>query len=116
MVSCVQRLRTALSRGPSAKAWYRRVLSGLCGLYLLSALLFSALFVILEADHDCEGHGCGVCLQLQACLSGLQDTGAPVAAVSAPRLLAVADSGRILAESFRPPAITLQSLYVRMDE
>ena len=30
-------------------------------------MLFSALFIALEADHDCCGEGCAVCAQIRAC-------------------------------------------------
>lgn len=30
-------------------------------------MLFSVLFIALEADHDCCGEGCAVCAQIQAC-------------------------------------------------
>jgi len=30
-------------------------------------LLFSALFIVLEADHDCHGENCRVCMQIRLC-------------------------------------------------
>lgn len=30
-------------------------------------MLFSVLFIALEADHDCCGEGCAVCTQIRAC-------------------------------------------------
>lgn len=30
-------------------------------------MLFSVLFIALEADHDCCGDGCAVCAQIQVC-------------------------------------------------
>ncbi len=30
-------------------------------------MLFSVLFIALEADHDCCGEGCAVCAQIQVC-------------------------------------------------
>ncbi len=38
-------------------------------LVLLAAciMLFSVLFIGLEADHDCCGEGCAVCAQIQVC-------------------------------------------------
>ena len=94
----------------------RRFLSALCGLYLLGTILFSSLFVIVEADHDCDGHDCPVCLQIQASLDFARQTGplpvgdevGPSAGPSVPERFSVRD--------YRAPATTLQSLYVRMDE
>ncbi len=38
-------------------------------LALLAAfiMLFSVLYIALEADHDCCGEGCSVCAQIRAC-------------------------------------------------
>lgn len=30
-------------------------------------MLFSVVYIALEADHDCCGEGCAVCAQIQAC-------------------------------------------------
>ncbi len=30
-------------------------------------MLFSVLFIAMEADHDCCGEGCAICAQIQAC-------------------------------------------------
>ena len=30
-------------------------------------MLFSVLFIALEADHDCCGEDCAICAQIQAC-------------------------------------------------
>ncbi len=38
-------------------------------LALLAAfiMLFSVLFIALEADHDCRGEDCAICAQIQVC-------------------------------------------------
>ncbi len=36
-------------------------------------MLFSVLFIALEADHDCCGEGCAVCLQIRVCKDLLRD-------------------------------------------
>jgi len=106
----------ALHRMFGAIAVSRRVVSAFCGVILLAALLFSSLFVVAESDHDCEGDGCPVCLLLQACVSGFQQTGMlPHEDAFVTCQFAVRD--QVFRElGFRSPAITLQSLYVRIDE
>lgn len=34
---------------------------------LALVMLFSVLFIVLEADHDCCGEGCSICTQIAAC-------------------------------------------------
>lgn len=36
-------------------------------LLLALVMLFSAVYIVLEADHDCGGEDCLVCAQLRAC-------------------------------------------------
>lgn len=36
-------------------------------LAVAAALLFSALFIIIEADHDCAGEDCAVCAVIAVC-------------------------------------------------
>ena len=37
------------------------------------AMLFSALFVVFEAEHDCHGELCKICAQVQVCLRTLDN-------------------------------------------
>ena len=41
-------------------------------LLLAFVMLFSVLFLVLEAEHDCCGEGCLVCALLRACESFLR--------------------------------------------
>lgn len=44
-------------------------------LTVIFAVLFSAGFVIAEADHDCAGEGCLICCQISVCENILKDAG-----------------------------------------
>ena len=48
--------------------------------FLAAAVLFSALFVVLEADHDCDDENCSVCAQIGVCEDLLRQAGACLAA------------------------------------
>ena len=64
----------------------RRVLSLLVCAGLILALLASSLFIIVEADHDCLGEGCGICehmAEVQALLRGMAHLGIAVLTVHA---------------------------------
>ena len=41
---------------------------------LALVMLFSALFIVLEADHDCHGEECRICEQIQLCEDLLRQT------------------------------------------
>lgn len=95
---------------------WRRIVSGICGAYLLLSLIFSSLFITVEADHDCIGYDCVICFQIRSCLNGLQQTGTVV-----PNAIAAVETdfnfaAEMIAYDYHAQSITLQSLYARMDE
>ena len=94
----------------------RKVLSALCAAFLLAVLALSWLFVVAEADHDCDGHDCPVCQEMRACLDNFQLVGSALGGevLRLPRLSTVAE---VLRPSvYRAPATTLRSLSVRFNE
>ena len=95
----------------------RRIFSGLCAAFLLAVVVFSSAFVAAEANHDCAGHDCPICLEMQNCVANFQLLGSSVsgAAVVAPSSDATSfDTCAVCA--YRAPALTLQRLDVRFDE
>ena len=42
---------------------------------LCFCMAFSALFIAIEADHDCANEHCSVCLQIETCVSLLSGSG-----------------------------------------
>ena len=67
-----------------------RVLTGLVAAAMALVLLFSALYIAVEADHSCTGEDCAVCRQITLCqqlLEGLGLAGAAAALTAVlPRL------------------------------
>lgn len=53
----------------------RRILSAVAAGLLLGFQVFSAAYIVHEADHDCCGNGCPVCVQLEQCVANFQQTG-----------------------------------------
>ena len=45
----------------------KRILAMVMAVALFAVMLSSALFLAEEADHDCIGDGCQICLQLNLC-------------------------------------------------
>lgn len=66
----------------------RRLLAAVAAGLLLGFQVFSAAYIVHEADHDCRGEGCPVCVQLEQCVANFQQTGtgneADTAVVSLP--------------------------------
>ena len=58
----------------------RRIASVLA-LMVVFVMLFSAAFVIAEADHDCIGEDCPICHQIYICENTLRSVGFAAAAV-----------------------------------
>ena len=57
-----------------------RILTVLSVTAVLFVVLFSSLYIILEADHDCCGEECHICETLENCQATLHQIGAvPVA-------------------------------------
>ena len=49
----------------------KRIAAGFLGLLVLAAVLFSAFYIAVEADHDCAGEDCPVCLCIRFCADTL---------------------------------------------
>ena len=45
----------------------KRILAMVMAVAIFAVMLSSALFLAEEADHDCIGDGCQICLQLNLC-------------------------------------------------
>ncbi len=45
----------------------KRIAAGILGLLLLAVVLFSAFYPAAEADHDCAGEDCAVCICIRLC-------------------------------------------------
>ena len=92
----------------------KRILAMVMAVALFAVMLSSALFLAEEADHDCIGDGCQICLQMNLCRGVLKSLSLVLlAAVAA---LAVA---YILWGDFRPSQgsdghITLVALKVKL--
>lgn len=94
----------------------RRVLSGLCAAFVLATIAFSSLFVSVEADHDCAGHDCPICLEMQSCVANFQLLGSSTAACDNPLPAFSPFVVETVPCAQRAPATTLQALDVRFDE
>ena len=106
----------AIRRVFRPNAHTRRVLSGLCAAFVLATIAFSSVFVSVEADHDCHGHDCQACQEMQACVANFQLLGSSTTTGGTPIPAATLSSVETVPRARRAPVTTLQSLDVRFDE
>lgn len=92
----------------------KRILAMVMAVALFAVMLSSALFLAEEANHDCIGDGCQICLQLNLCRGILKSLSLAVHAA-----LAALTVAYILWGDFRPCQgsdghITLVALKVKL--
>ena len=80
-----------------------RLITGLLAAVLAAVMLSSAVYIAVEANHNCSGEDCAICHQLQVCENLLKSIGLAGAAGFSPRR-----SGMPRAGSF-PPARRLSA-------
>lgn len=78
-----------IQRSPFPPARVRRFGALVLGLVLLSVLLISAGYVLLEWHHACSGEHCPVCTNVSNCVAVLRTEGSGVLLVEAPKLTAI---------------------------
>ena len=52
-----------------------RLITGLLAAVLAAVMLSSAVYIAVEANHNCSGEDCAICHQLQACENLLKSIG-----------------------------------------
>ncbi len=62
-----------MSRSYTTK--YKRIAAGIAGMLMLLIMLFSAFYIVSEADHDCTGEDCPVCACIRECENTLRQPG-----------------------------------------
>lgn len=89
--------KTATAKEVKSMTRMPRLTALALALTLTFAMLFSAFFILGEADHDCVGENCHICFQLSVCENTLRTVGrilfAVLAAAMAILLAAVLPSG-----------------------
>lgn len=63
----------------------KRMLSLLAAVVALFVVLYSNIYIVVEADHECVGDNCPICCQINACQNTLKhlDLGVHTAATAA---------------------------------
>ena len=94
----------------------KRVLAALLAVAVLFVMLYSALFIAVHADHDCDGEDCPICYQINVCQNTLKNLSfaVSVAVLAAAFTYTLCRSISACADVI--PSYTLVSLKVKLTE
>ena len=93
-----------------------RIISIFFIVMILFVMLYSALFIVAEADHDCVGENCPICYQISICEYTLKNLSLYVCSVAfaAAFTYILCGSTPVCAEA--TPCCTLVSLKVKLSD
>ena len=94
----------------------KRVLAILLAGMVLFVMLYSALFIAAEADHDCVGENCPICHQLDSCRSTLKNFSLAICIAAFAAALTYALCKNISACTDDVQSRTLVSLKVKLSD
>ena len=60
----------------------KRIISLVVAAAVLFVMLYSALYIAAEANHDCVGENCPICYQINVCQNALKNLSLAVCAVA----------------------------------
>ena len=93
-----------------------RIAALLLAATVLLVMLYSALFIAAEADHDCVGENCPICYQINVCQNALKNLSLAVCAVAFAAAFTYTLCRSISACADVIPSYTLISLKVKLTD
>ena len=94
----------------------KRIAALLLAVTVLLVMLYSALFIAAEADHDCVGENCPICYQISVCQNALKNFSLAVCAVAFAAAFTYTLCRSISACAAVIPNYTLVSLKVKLTD
>ena len=94
----------------------KRIAALLLAVTVLLVMLYSALFIAAEADHDCVGENCPICYQINVCQNALKNLSLAVCAVAFAAAFTYTLCRSISACAAVIPNYTLVSLKVKLTD
>ena len=94
----------------------RRIMAGICAAFVLVTIFFSSVLLAADADHDCAGRDCPICLEMQNCAANFQLLGSSTPSGTGVLSEICHFPVETAPCAHRAPVTTLQSLDVRFDE
>ena len=103
-----------LKRGEDNMTKKFRFLTGLLAVVLAVVMLSSAVYIAVEADHDCSGDDCAICHQISVCEDLLKSLGLVGAAAAVTAAFTYTMCKAILPCTEMIGTLTLVSLKVKL--
>ena len=91
-----------------------RLITGLLAAVLAAVMLSSAVYIAVEANHNCSGEDCAICHQLQVCENLLKSIGLAGAAAAISAAFTYTVGRAILPCTEMIGTLTLVSLKVKL--
>ena len=94
----------------------KKIAAILLAVTVMFVMLYSALFIAAEADHDCVGENCPICYQISVCENTLKNLSFAVCAVAFAAAFTYTLCRSISACADFTPSYTLVSLKVKLTD
>ena len=94
----------------------RRFLAAVGVALLLGFQAFSTVYIVHEADHDCCGDDCPICVQLQQCVANFQLTGSGLETDTATVPFPIVAADRIIPVEVALPNRSLVAQKIQFNE
>ena len=94
----------------------KRIISLVVAVAVFFVMLYSALYIAAEANHDCVGENCPICYQISVCENTLKNLSFAVCAVAFAAAFTYTPRRSITACADVTPSYTLVSLKVKLTD
>ncbi len=94
----------------------KRIFAAVMAAAVCLVMLFSAMYIIVESDHDCVGESCHICLQISFCTNALRKLSFAVAAIAVAAALVFSICNVLLPPVDTGVYGTLTALKVKLSE
>ena len=94
----------------------KRIISLVVAVAVFFVMLYSALYIAAEANHDCVGENCPICYQISVCQNALKNLSLAVSAAAFAAAFTYTLCRSISACADVTPSYTLVSLKVKLTD
>ena len=94
----------------------KRIISLVVAVAVIFVMLYSALYIAAESNHDCVGENCPICYQISVCENTLKNLSLAVCAVAFAAAFTYTLCRSISACADVTPSYTLVSLKVKLTD
>ena len=94
----------------------KRIIAILLAVTVFFVMLYSALFIVVHAEHDCVGENCPICYQIDVCQNALKNLSLAVSAAAFAAAFTYTLCRSISSCAAVIPSYTLVSLKVKLTD